>query len=155
MENERLKRDLQKMSTENEILRATSGVHGDAHSGGGIGLHRSGSGASPPDHHMMTTGPTEYKPTDFYSDILKEHANKIPSHRIVLGDDGERLLAAGATWDYIVSHELYKRGLVDVGSVSERLKNTARCDGQGPVFPESAILSAIEQSVASGSDDLL
>lgn len=149
LENERLRQDLQKISTENEILRATSNNHHHSSSS-----HHTQHNASPPDH-AITTGPTEYKPTDFYSDVLQEHANKVPSHRIVLGDDGERLLAAGATWDYIVSHELFKRGLVDVGSVSERLRGAARCDGQGPVFPEGAILRAIEQSVASGSDDLL
>ncbi|KAJ4147898.1 hypothetical protein LMH87_002396 [Akanthomyces muscarius] len=142
VENERLRRDLQKISTENEILRATS-TSQTAH-------HRPS--ASPP---AVTTGPTEYRPTDFYSNVLQDHANKLPSHRIVVGDDGARLLAAGATWDYIVGHELFKRGLVDVGAVSERLKDKARCDGQGPVFPEKDILEAIEQSVASGSDDLL
>lgn len=96
-----------------------------------------------------------YKPTDFYSNVLQDHPNKFPSHRIVTSENGERLLAAGATWDFIISHDLYKRGLVDVGDVSERLKHTARCDGQGPVFSEVTILAAIEQSVASGSDDLL
>lgn len=152
VENERLKRDLAKMSTENEILRATSGMTPSSQQQ----QQHSSSSRSPPDHnHNHTTGPMEYQPTDFYSQVLQNHANKVPSHRIVTSDDGERLLAAGATWDYIISHELYRRGLVDVGGVSERLKNCARCDGQGPVFPEAAIISAIEHSVASGSDDLL
>ncbi|PNY26432.1 Fluconazole resistance protein 3 [Tolypocladium capitatum] len=141
VENERLKRDLQRMSTENEILRATSAL--------GSG-HNSSHSPEP-----TTTGPLQYNPTDFYSNVLQNHPNKQPSHRIVTSDDGERLLAAGATWDFIISHDLYKRGLVDVADVSERLKNLARCDGQGPVFSEQAIIGAIEQSVASGSDDLL
>ncbi|KAM5361451.1 hypothetical protein ACJZ2D_013078 [Fusarium nematophilum] len=136
-ENERLKRDLQKMSTENEILRATSHV---------------GHGSMSPE---PATGPMRFNPTDFYSNVLQNHSNKSPSHRIVTSDDGERLLAAGATWDFIISHELFKKGLVDIGDVSERLKNCARCDGQGPVFSERSITSAIEQSVASGTDDLL
>lgn len=140
-ENERLKQDLQKISTENEILRATSGLQG----GGNSSL-------SP---EPTTTGPMQYNPTDFYSNVLSNHANKTPSHRIVTSDDGERLLAAGATWDLIISHDLYKRGLVDIGDVSERLKNQAKCDGQGPVFSERAINEAIESSVASGSDELL
>jgi AP-1-like factor len=139
-ENERLKHDLQKMSTENEILRATSGLQGGSNS------------LSP---EPTTTGPMHYNPTDFYSNVLSGHANKTPSHRIVTSDDGERLLAAGATWDLIISHDLYKRGLVDIGDVSERLKNQARCDGQGPVFSERAIIEAIENSVASGSDELI
>lgn len=141
VENERLKRDLQKVSTENEILRATSAVNNG---------HNSSHSPEP-----TTTGPMEYNPTDFYSNVLQNHQNKFPSHRIVTSDDGERLLAAGATWDFIINHDLYKRGLVDVGDVSERLKTCARCDGQGPVFSEHSIVLAMEQSVASGSDDLL
>ncbi|KAL7621588.1 AP-1-like transcription factor [Parahypoxylon ruwenzoriense] len=138
-ENEKLKRDLQKMSTENEILRATSNAQ--AHNGS----------LSPA---PTTTGPMQYNPTDFYSDLLQNHANKTPSHRIV-ESGGERLLAAGATWDYIINHELFKKGLVDVGDVSLRLKSQAKCDGQGPVFEERVILQAIVESVASGSDELL
>ncbi|KAI1658722.1 hypothetical protein F4813DRAFT_388488 [Daldinia decipiens] len=139
-ENEKLKRDLQKMSTENEILRATSNVHA-----------QNGS-LSPP--APTTTGPMQYNPTDFYSDLLQNHTNKTPSHRIV-ESGGERLLAAGATWDYIINHELFKQGRVDVGDVSLRLKSQAKCDGQGPVFEERVILQAIVESVASGSDELL
>ncbi|KAI1760214.1 hypothetical protein GGR53DRAFT_95691 [Hypoxylon sp. FL1150] len=145
-ENEKLKRDLQKMSTENEILRATSSVQAAA-----AAHHPGGAMSSPP---PTTTGPMQYSPTDFYSDLLQNHANKTPSHRIV-ESGGERLLAAGATWDYIINHELFKKGRVDVGDVSLRLKSQAKCDGQGPVFEERVILQAIEESVASGSDELL
>jgi AP-1-like factor len=73
----------------------------------------------------------------------------------VLAEDGGRLLAPGATWDFIINHPLFKAGRVDVGDVGERLKKCAKCDGQGPVFEERAILDAIEKSVASGSDELL
>jgi AP-1-like transcription factor len=139
-ENERLKREMQKMSTENEILRATSNMPGGPNS------------HSP---EPRTTGPMQYNPTDFYSDLLAKHNNKTPSHRVVTSDDGERLLAAGATWDFIINHEAFRRGLVDVGDVSERLKHQARCDGQGPVFAERSIIDAIEASIASGSDELL
>ncbi|KAI0130088.1 bZIP transcription factor [Xylariales sp. AK1849] len=141
-ENEKLKRDLQKMSTENEILRATSS------------MTQNGS-ISPASNVLLTTGPMRFSPTDFYSDLLANHTNKTPSHRVVESESGERLMAAGATWDLIVNHELFKRGLVDVGDVSERLRSKAKCDGQGPVFEESVILHAITQSVASGSDELL
>lgn len=139
-ENERLKREMQKITTENEILRATSTLNGQ-------------NSLSP--EPAQTTGPQRYNPTDFYSDLLASHTEKTPSHRIAVAEDGERLLAAGATWDLIINHEAFKRGLVDVGDVSERLKNQAKCDGQGPVFPERVILEAIEASVASGSDELL
>lgn len=87
--------------------------------------------------------------------MLYAHENKHPSHRVVMSESGEKLLAAGATWDYIIKHPLYKRGLVDIGDVSDRLKRSAKCDGQGPVFEEAEIISAIEKSVASGNDELL
>lgn len=103
----------------------------------------------------MTTGPMSYKPTDFYSNLLENHNEKTPSHRVVKSESGERLLAAGAAWDLMQSHELFKKGLVDIQAVSELLKGQAKCDGQGPVFEERAILEAIEQSAASGSDELL
>ncbi|KAI1343331.1 hypothetical protein F5Y15DRAFT_231164 [Xylariaceae sp. FL0016] len=147
-ENEKLKRDLQKMSTENEILRATSSVAQAA-------AAASSGSMSPPGGVPTTTGPMQYNPTDFYSDLLQNHANKTPSHRVVESLAGEKLLAAGATWDFIINHELFKKGLVDVGDVSERLKTQAKCDGQGPVFEERAVLKAIVESVASGSDELL
>jgi AP-1-like factor len=137
-ENERLKLQLQKAATENEILKATAAYP-----------HRGGSEPLP------NAGPMRYSPTDFYTEVLQAHDNKTPSHRIVTSDTGERLLAAGATWDYIIKHPLYIRGLVDVGDVSERLKKKAKCDGQGPVFEEREIIDAIEKSVASGSDELL
>lgn len=136
-ENERLKLQLQKAATENEILKATSA------------LPRSGSEPLP------NAGPMRYSPTDFYTEVLHAHENKTPSHRIVTSDSGERLFAAGATWDYIIKHPLYIKGMVDVGEVSDRLKGVAKCDGQGPVFEERHIIAAIESSVASGSDELL
>ncbi|KUI73414.1 Fluconazole resistance protein 3 [Cytospora mali] len=138
-ENEKLKRDLQKISTENEILKATSSINGGGSLGGGA----------------TTTEPLEYNPTDFYTRVLAQHRNKVPCHRIVESENGERLYAAGATWDYIISHELFKQGLVDIADISNRLKHKAKCDGQGPVFEESTIIEAIEQSVGSGSDQLL
>lgn len=96
-----------------------------------------------------------YSPTDFYTEVLHGHENKTPSHRITTSEEGQKLFAAGATWDYIIGHPLYQKGMVDVGDVSDRLKGAARCDGQGPVFEERDIVEAIEKSVASGNDSLL
>ncbi|KAJ9241734.1 transcriptional regulator family: bZIP [Paecilomyces variotii] len=141
-DNERLKRELAKYATENEILRAT------AHSGLG-----SNNGRGP--QEATTTGPMQFSPTDFYSSVLKE-GEPSPVHRITVSEEtGERLLDAGATWDLIQQHEMFKRGLVDIGVVCERLRGVARCDGQGPVFEESRIRKAIEESVAGGSDELI
>lgn len=136
-----MKRDIQKISTENEILRATTAINGVPN--GGVGVP------------STTTGPLHFKPTEFYSNVLSGHSNKTPSHRIVESQNGERLYAAGATWDLIINHELFKQGRVDIGNVSDRLKHQAKCDGQGPVFEERTIYEAIEASVASGSDELI
>ena len=77
------------------------------------------------------------------------------SHEDFGGPDGDRLLAAGATWDYIQNHEKYKKRMVDVADVCMRLKGRASCDGRGPAFRESEVLRAIEESVTSGSDELI
>ncbi|KAL8296335.1 hypothetical protein RB597_005760 [Gaeumannomyces tritici] len=158
-ENERLKRDLQKISTENEILRATSSLSGagspNGSSGRGGGGGSSGGGNDSTSTAQLTTGPMTYNPTDFYSDLLAGHDNKTLNHRIVLSDSGERLYDASATWEYIINHDLFKANRLDIADISNRLKGRAKCDGQGPVFEEGAIRDALEQSMASGSDSLL
>ncbi|KAI1622580.1 hypothetical protein EDD37DRAFT_480799 [Exophiala viscosa] len=161
-ENERLRRELAKVATENEILRATSGS--------------ASNGPTPfleePDELV---GPLGYVPTDLpakgrspagtttsSSSATGEHGTSKYAHfgtlkTITVDDDtGEQLLGPGATWDYIQAHELFRKGLVDVGDVCERLKKMARCDGQGPIFLESDVRQAISESaVAGGRDELI
>lgn len=144
-ENEKLKRDLQKISTENQILRATTSLSSPNGSGGG------GGGGQQP----LMTGPQEYKPTDFFSTLLAGHDNKSLNHRIVVSESGERLYDASATWEYIINHDHYQNSRLDLADISNRLKGQAKCDGQGPVFEERAIREAIEYSMADGSDSLL
>ena len=147
-DNERLKREVEKLSTENEILRATSAAataHASSHP------HAPGVAAA-----GAAAAPLSFSPTDFYSSVLHSYELKVPSHRITVSEvTGERLMGAGATWDYIVGHELFKKGLVDVGDACERLKKKAKCDGQGPSFEERDIREAIETSAASGTDELI
>jgi hypothetical protein len=140
-ENERLRLSLQEMSTENEILRATSST--------------TASGTLDAGATSTATASLEYTPRDFFASVLSNHPDQPPSHRIVTSERGQRLYSAPATWELIINHELFTLGLVDVEEVTNRLRHQAQCDGQGPVFEESAILDAIEQSVASGSDELL
>lgn len=152
-ENERLRREIAKYATENEILRATSGSQSN--------------GPTPfmtePDELV---GPLGYVPTDqhsgtpssYGSDLSSKYAHFGTIKMLTLDDEtGEPLLGAGATWDYIQAHELFRKGLVDVGDVCERLKTLARCDGQGgPVFQESDVRRAIaESAVAGGRDELI
>lgn len=151
-DNERLKRELAKFETENEILRATS---------------QPGANAGAKEHPESTiTGPMKYSPTDFYANLAPQHpasaearGTTVPGpaspHRITVCQvTGEKLLDAGATWDLIQNHELFKRGQVDISDVAERLKGMAQCDGQGPAFKAGQVRRAIEES-ASDRDELI
>ncbi|KAJ5748833.1 uncharacterized protein N7511_010529 [Penicillium nucicola] len=147
-DNERLKRELARYSTENEILRATSN-----HLGRGNG---NGQANEPPE--PTVTGPMRYSPTDFSGTV--QHGGKSvppsPQHRIlVCPETGEKLLDSRATWDLIQSHDLFKNGQLDIGEIGERLKGMAQCNGQGPAFKESEIIRAIEASAAMGRDELI
>ncbi len=145
-DNERLKRELSKITSENEILRSTSTHSADRNN------NRAPVG---PD---TVNGPKSYSPTAFYTTMLAvhpAHPNEV-SHKITVSHTtGERLLGAGATWDLIQAHPSFKKGLVDIGDVSDRLKKKFHCDGEGPAFAEGDIQRAIEESVAAGSDELI
>jgi hypothetical protein len=67
----------------------------------------------------------------------------------------EKVFMAGATWDYIIRHPFYLKGCVDIGHVYERLKMAVTYDGHGSVVQENKILHAIQNSIASESDELL
>lgn len=134
-DNERLKRELARLATQNEILRATTTTSSTSNS------------TSP------LPRPQSYSPTDFAAHARSSN----PSNRRIVrnASTGERLLATGATWDLIQGHELFRQGLVDVGDVCERLKARAVCDGSGPAFAEGEVRRAVEESVAGGSDELI
>ncbi|KAL2416445.1 hypothetical protein ABEF95_016231 [Exophiala dermatitidis] len=161
-ENERLRRELARMTTENEILRATSGSVSVS----------SGSGSTPfgPLRPDEMVGPLRFVPTDRRPPKAGSSGVTTPGleigHKVALsdtfrtivavdGETGERVLNAGATWDYIQANELVRNGLVEVGDVCERLKKKARCDGRGPVFLEADVQKAIVESAAAGGRDEL
>ena len=154
-DNEHLKRQLEKLATQNEILRATTTPLNLAH----LNQNSHGHSQLPPPESPIP-GPLTYSPSAFHEALSGRHpsaANGKPiSHRIqVSATTGERLLATGATWDLIQSHELYKKGMVDIGEVCDRLKNRAMCDGTGPAFAEGEIIRAIEESVGGAGDELI
>ncbi|CAI7580020.1 unnamed protein product [Penicillium glandicola] len=145
-DNERLKRELARFTTENEILRATSQHANRGHAN---------ANANP---EPTMTGPMKYSPTDFYATFLPDGPStpQSPHHRLtVCPTTGERLLDAGATWDFIQKHELFERGQLDIGNITERLKGMSQCNGQGPAFKESQVRQAIEESVAASRDELI
>ncbi|KAK5091881.1 AP-1-like transcription factor [Exophiala xenobiotica] len=163
-EVERLRRELVRANTENEILRATSGSSSNGPTPFLLGADRDDL-----DSINITPGPLGYTPTDYSSKLraTKDGTTEwSPNSKwaqfgtlttvAVDEENGEPLYSAGQTWDYIQGHELFKRGLVDVGDVCERLKKVAKCDGQGPVFQEGDIRKAIQESaVAGGRDELI
>lgn len=146
-EIERLQRENEKFATQNEILRATSTPiqpNFNAH-------------APPPESPVMHFSPVNAHHI-VSSPRSDQHGNTVPaiSHRIeVSPSTGERLYGASATWDFIQNHELFRRGMVDISLVSQRLQPHALCDGSGPAFLESAIISAIEESIGGAGDELI
>ena len=148
-DNERLKRELQKLATQNEILRATTGAVGPP---GSADANGNGSGARSP---SPVPGPQTYSPTDFQAAVGVDPDLHPLSFEHFDGAAGQRLLAAGATWDLIQSDERFRRGQLDVADVCRRLKGRAACDGRGPAFKEAEVLKAIEESAIAGSDELI
>ncbi|KUL86579.1 hypothetical protein ZTR_04280 [Talaromyces verruculosus] len=154
-DNERLKRELAKVATENEILRATSS------SGDKSDRISPRAGGDEDEEKSSLTTATINGPAKWHSlDVRKQYAADFKTgnlpHRIVLSaETGERLLDTKATWDLIQSHPLFQKGLVDIGDVCERLKRVTKCDGQGPAFEEGRVRKIIEESVACGSDELI
>ena len=161
-DNERLKRELARIATENEILRATGSRQngGDAHDSNHLvsnGHNYSHNNQHHSNNNNNTTiGPLEFSPIDVQKSIADSSKNGNLPHRIVISDKtGERLLNARATWDMIQGHPLFQKGLVDIGDVCDRLKGFEKCDGQGPVFEEGRVRKAIEESVGCGNDELI
>ncbi|KAM6513502.1 AP-1-like transcription factor [Fusarium falciforme] len=132
VENGHLEQNLHRVSTENEILRAPSQISED----------------------LYSLEPATFNAAKFYANFLPNQNAKNPP-RFIITRDRERLLDAGTAWDFIINHRLLKKGPVDIGYVSERLKHCARYDNHRVVLPERSIIAAIDQSVASRADDLL
>ncbi|XP_014551283.1 hypothetical protein COCVIDRAFT_30018 [Bipolaris victoriae FI3] len=147
-DNERLKAALQRARTENEILRATSG-----HSPSSPPQPVTASYPSPGAHLLLEDyeKDEEYNVQPLPNGSVINAAGKEHSRQ---GPRGKEVPAAKA-WDLIQSHTLIKQGLVDVADVCERLKGSAKCDGHGPVFEESAIWQAIDESRRCGGDELI
>ena len=153
-DNETLKRELTRFATENEILRATSQQQQQQQQ-----RHHNDSPSDQPRvddrRQPPVPGPMKFSPTDFHR-LVAHEGTQNPPHVVSFDEEtGEKLLDAAATWDLIQNHELFKRGLVDIADVSDRLKGMARCNGHGPAYKESHVLNAIQESFTGGSDELI
>ncbi|KAL8971994.1 MAG: hypothetical protein Q9197_002987 [Variospora fuerteventurae] len=149
-EIERLQRENEKFATQNEILRATT-----------TPIQPNFHGHAPPPESPVA-GSMHFSPVNAHHIVSSPHSEHdgppVPpiSHRIdVSPHTGERLYGTGATWDFIQNHELFRRGMIDISLVSQRLQPHALCDGSGPAFPESAIIDAIEDSIGGAGDELI
>ncbi|KAH7067074.1 hypothetical protein FB567DRAFT_509476 [Paraphoma chrysanthemicola] len=147
-DNERLKLALQRARTENEILRATSGQ--SPSSSRPVSVSYPSPGAHLP---LEDDKDDDYNVQSLSNGSVVNAADKdhAASRRRTKGKD----VPASQAWDLIQSHPLVKQGLVDIADVCERLKGAAKCDGQGPVYEESTIWQAIEESRRSGGDELI
>jgi hypothetical protein len=161
-DNESLKRQMAKIATENEILRATAHVNN-----GGNNSH---------DKEPIKTGPLRYAPVDYvHAPATKPAGNGINgtkpdgaagddsdakktapiSHRIKVNEKtGEKLLDAAAAWDIIVNSLTDLTVSVDVSDIYERLKGRTKCDGTGPVIEEADVRRAIDETVAAAKTAL-
>ena len=151
-DNERLKRELDRVATQNEILRATSTPTNLAKRATEVEVHEI--------TEIEDTGHMAYSPGTFSHAVAADHFPTGPdmhvSHRITRNPTtGEKMLATGAAWDYIQRHDLHRRGLVELGDVVDNLKQRVFCDGTGPSFAESAVEQAIQESVGIGRDELI
>jgi AP-1-like factor len=147
-DNERLKLALQRARTENEILRATSG-HSPVQSRP-VSVSYPSPGAHLPDEDDKDA---DYNVQSLDNGSVLNAADKDhpASRRRTKGKE----IPAAQAWDLIQSHSLVKQGLVDIADVCERLKGAAKCDGHGPVFEESTIWQAVEESRRCGGDELI
>ncbi|KAI8937616.1 hypothetical protein NX059_005326 [Plenodomus lindquistii] len=148
-DNERLKLALQRARTENEILRATAG-HSPSHSRPTSVSYPSPGAHLPSDEDAMDD---EYNVQPLANgSVINAPGRDHPASR---HESKGREVPAAQAWDVIQTHPLVKQGLVDVADVCERLKGRSKCDGHGPVFEESAIWQAVEESRRCGGDELI
>ncbi|KAJ8109505.1 hypothetical protein OPT61_g7410 [Boeremia exigua] len=149
-DNERLKLALQRARTENEILRATSG-HSPTSSRRVSASYPSPGALLPDDEDEMDGEGYNVQSLSNGSVVNAADKDHAASRQAFKG----REVPAAQAWDVIQSHPLVKQGVVDVTDVIERLRGAAKCDGHGPVFEESQIWQAVEESRRSGGDELI
>ncbi|CAH0056274.1 unnamed protein product [Clonostachys solani] len=136
-ENERLKNDLQVKTVENKVLKATTSSSGDTGT-----------------EHLVIGSPPQLSSAIFIPKVLRGHGEQIGGQQS-MSSDGQRRLSPSAAWDYVVQHELYKRGAIDMSSLGTHVRKYARCNGNGPIFYASDINKAIQESLVERSNSLM
>lgn len=136
---ERLKTMLQRAQTENKILRASAATNDLA-----TLPQRRDSLEDPAPLMFMQNGAKRPSLSTSESSTTTSSTGSFSCNSM------HRYLGPDAAWDVLQSHPLFKKGLVDVGQVCEKLKWLARCEGSsGPVFDEVEIMQIIEEVAES------
>lgn len=151
-DNERLKLALQRARTENEILRATSGQSPTSSRPVSVSYPSPGAHLIPEGDAAEAADP-DYNIQALDNGCVVNAADRL--HMASARESTGREIPASQAWDFIQAHPLVQKGFVDVTDVCERLKGAAKCNGHGPVFDESTISQAIEESRRSGGDELI
>ncbi|PGH05064.1 hypothetical protein GX51_03162 [Blastomyces parvus] len=143
MEDHRsLKRQIEKVATENEILRATSTNNAQG------SITDYGPNRVPTPTGLLRNLSDYSTCSGDKKDLAYRTSNGIKK-------PGQKLLDASATWDLIARH-LSTRGVkLDIQDIYDKLKSQTLPDGQGLVVDEAHVLQAIEESAAAGSDELI
>lgn len=175
-ENEELKRQIAKLSTENEILKATAHApcpkngennHEEPAKDEAPGITEP-QRYSPMEHDEISAsdGPiwpnktmtTDEAVPDAHSldDGTHGSTTLLPQRRIKIDKEtGERFLDASETWEMIVNYRSKHNVMLDLNDVYGRLRGKTKCDGQGAVIGEEVVKKAIQDSIEAGKDDLL
>ena len=144
-DNQRLKLALQRAMTENDILRATSGVS------------RYGPSTASASMPMVTSPSPSRDDSDERSD--DQYSSRGPSpHHEEFGTKKPSsgvLMSSTAVWDYLVEHPLVRAGRVDITDTVNRLRRAAKPGNHGPMFPENEVKRAVETSRRAGGDALI
>lgn len=139
-EHEQLKREMAKVATENEVLKAKAAISPSRHS---PEYQQSPNHITNPQKISIvtSTGTMIYHP--------QEEDDNTPAHRIILDpESGEKLLNASATWDLVMEHIADNNIDIDVQRIFDKLKMHTRCNGQGPAVEEGTVRRALAEVIA-------
>ncbi|RLV95139.1 Fluconazole resistance protein 3 [Spathaspora sp. JA1] len=127
------------ISTENEILRSNYKSHKE---------HNDSMEQNKP----ITTFNFPQNQDDFIQHIVKgtDHHVFQETKNKVYDNDGDKLLALGAVWDYIqikAEEADLEFNSLDINAIMRELRGHERCHGYGPAYPLHLVNEAIQSSL--------
>ena len=139
-DNDRLVSLIRKVQHENRFLRTRQSKRQRSPSlteANGLLGDKPSDGAFPPSTDSSRASPTTQSITE----------PTTPNSPFTLTNNPTKCLDPAATWDLLVSHPLFLKGVVDISQVCEKLGMLARCeDTAGPYFDESDVRRVIEEA---------